>query len=120
MSSAARSIFDLILKEDVLGRSRDHSLHRRGSKLDRPGIFRLNIGVSKDTYAKLFPADGGDHDRAALDRLMPHPVYGPNHWVCVINPSKSTFESIKTLLEEAHGIAMGRVERRKIRKDGRA
>jgi hypothetical protein len=41
-------------------------------------------------------------------------------WVCVINPSESTFESIKTLLEEAHGIAMGRGERRKIRKDGRA
>jgi len=100
--------------------TKDYGDFDNASKLDRPGIFRLNIGVSKDTYAKLFPADGGDYDFAALDRLMPHPVYGPNHSVCVINPSESTFESIKTLLEEAHGIAMGRVERRKIRKDGRA
>ncbi len=60
------------------------------------------------------------YDFTALDRLMPHPVYGRNHFVCVLNPSDSTFESIKPLLEEAHGIAMGRVERRKIPNDGRA
>jgi len=80
------------------------------SDLDRPGVFRLNIGVSKETYRSLFPADG-DHDFAALDRLMPHPVYGPNHWVCVLNPSEATFERVKPLLAEAHAIAVRRAHR---------
>lgn len=80
------------------------------SDLDRPGVFRLNIGVSKETYASLFPGDG-EHDFAALDRLMPHPVYGRNHFVCVLNPSEATFESVKPLLTEAHQIAIRRVQR---------
>jgi len=84
------------------------------SKLDRPGVFRLNIGISKETYARRVDAEE-EYDFTALDRLMPHPVYGRNHWVCVLNPSESTFESIKPLLEEAHAIALGRVERRKSR-----
>ncbi len=77
------------------------------SDLDRPGVFRLNIGVSKETYDRLFPSDG-DHDFAALDRLMPHPVYGRNHWVCVLNPSDATFDSVKPLIAEAHQIAVRR------------
>ena len=100
--------------------TKDYGDFDNASKLNRQGVFRLNLGVSKETYAKLFPVDAGDYDFAALDRLVPHPVYGTNHWMCVVNPSDSTFESIKPLLEEAHGIAMGRVERRKIRSDGRA
>jgi hypothetical protein len=99
--------------------TKDYGEFDNSSNLDRPGVFRLNIGVSKETYARLFPA-GDDYDFTALDRLMPHPVYGTNHFVCILNPSESTFESIKPLVEEAHGIAMGRVERRKIRRDGRA
>src|SRR5690242_11029580 len=49
----------------------------RASDLDRPGVFRLNIGVSRDTYRSLFgehpPRLGPDgvvdtgHDFAALD-----------------------------------------------------
>ena len=80
------------------------------SDLDRSGVFRLNIGVSKETFRSLFPADG-DHDFAVLDRLMPHPVYGPNHWVCVLNPSEATFEMVKPLLAEAHAIAVRRAHR---------
>ncbi len=64
--------------------------------------------------------DAGEYDFAALDKLIPHPVYGRNHWVSVLNPSESTFESIKPLLHEAHAIAMRRVERRKTPSDGDA
>ena len=77
------------------------------SQLDRPGVFRLNIGVSKETFANLF-GEGGDHDFAQLDRPMPHPVYGPNHWVCVLNPGDSTFEELTPLLHEAYDIAVRR------------
>jgi hypothetical protein len=70
------------------------------SDLNRPGVFRLNIGVSRDTFQALF-GNGHDDDFAALDRLMPHPVYATNNWISVLNPSESTFEAVKPLLAEA-------------------
>ena len=87
--------------------TKDYGDFDNASNLDRPGVFRLNIGVSKETYAKLFDA-AEQFDFTALDRLMPHPVYGPNHFVCVLNPSDSTFEAIKPLLSEAYKIAVRR------------
>ena len=77
------------------------------SDLDRPGVFRLNIGVSKQTFDTLF-GDGGEHDFTTLDRLMPHPLYGSNHFVCILNPSDDSFESVKPLLSEAYDIAVRR------------
>jgi Family of unknown function (DUF6194) len=50
----------------------------------------------------------GLHDFTALDVLMPHPVYGQNHWVCVLNPSNATFEDIKPLIDEAYRVAVNR------------
>ncbi len=92
------------------------------SNLNREGVFRLNIGVSRDTYRALFgpqPAAPGPegrvatgHDFAALDQLMPHPVYAPQSWVCVLNPSAETFESVKPLLAEAYDRAVRRQARR--------
>jgi hypothetical protein len=81
------------------------------SNLNRPGVFRLNIGVSKETYRSLFPNEG-EHDFTALDVLMPHPVYGPNHFVCVLNPSEATFEAVKPLLAEAYEIGVRRARPR--------
>jgi hypothetical protein len=87
--------------------TKDYGEFDNASKLDRPGIFRLNIGIGKETYAKLFDPEE-QFDFTALDRLMPHPVYGPNHFVCVLNPSDSMFETIKALLREAYEIAVRR------------
>jgi len=60
----------------------DYGDFDNASNLDRPGVFRLNIGVSKATYAKLFPGDAGDYDFAALDQgfvdLGSVPQYLPN------------------------------------------
>ncbi len=86
---------------------KDYGDFDNASKLDRHGVFRLNIGISKETFAKLFAAEA-DHDFTALDRLMPHPVYARNHFVCVLNPSDSTFDEIKPLLQEAYEIAVRR------------
>jgi uncharacterized protein DUF6194 len=58
---------------------KDYGDFDNASNLDRPGVFRLNIGVSMETYACLFDASA-EHDFTALDQLMPHPVYGRNHW----------------------------------------
>src|SRR6476659_9051523 len=54
------------------------------SDLARPGMFRLNIGVSGDTFGRLVGADA-EPDHAALDRLMPHPVYARQHRVAILN-----------------------------------
>ncbi len=35
-----------------------------------------------------------------VDRLLPHPVYGRMHWVCVLNPSAATFESLRPCLRK--------------------
>src|SRR5436305_1510122 len=65
------------------------------SDLSRPGVFRLNVGVSKQTFQSLFADADAEYDFTALDRLMPHPVYGKMYWVCVLNPSDATFETVK-------------------------
>jgi Family of unknown function (DUF6194) len=90
--------------------TKDYGDFDNASKLDRPGIFRLNIGISKLTFASLFA--GGDHDFAAHDQVMPHPVYAKNHWACVLNPTTSTFETVKPLLAEAYEIPVTRAQRR--------
>src|SRR6266566_6200029 len=77
------------------------------SNLNRPSVFRLNIGISKQTFRSLFGpqpsqsstsgadevADSG-YDFTALDQLMPHPEYGRMYWVCVLNPSPETFQEV--------------------------
>jgi Family of unknown function (DUF6194) len=88
----------------------------RASNLDRPPVFRLNIAVSKQTFRSFFgaqtPPSGtgggadGRYDFAALDRLLPHPLYGRMNWVCVLNPSASTFQSLRPLLGEAYGLSV--------------
>jgi hypothetical protein len=88
--------------------------HDQASNLNRPSVFRLNIGVSKQTFQSLFgsgPAPSGEgaeggHDFTALDRIMPHPVYGKMYWICVLNPSTETFKRMQTLLAEAYDLAV--------------
>jgi hypothetical protein len=83
--------------------------HDQASNLGRPGVFRLNIGVSKSTFQSLFgAATEAEHDFTALDRLMPHPVYGKMYWVCVLNPGPATSEAVRGLLAEAYAADMRR------------
>lgn len=89
--------------------TKDYGDFDNASNLDRPGVFRLNIGVSKETFDSRLGANE-NHDFTALDRLMPHPVYGGNHWACVLNPSDETFEEIKPLLDEAYAISRERAD----------
>jgi hypothetical protein len=90
------------------------------SDLNRPSVFRVNIGISKETFRSLFgskasPSGGGEveggYDFTALDRLMPHPVYGRMSWICVLNPGPETSETVRTLLAEAHSQAARRYAR---------
>jgi hypothetical protein len=63
------------------------------SKLNRPGVFRLNIGVGKAIYQDRV-GRMQEPDYAQLDRLFPHPVYAKQRWICILNPSQETFDEI--------------------------
>jgi len=88
----------------------------KASELDREDVFRLSIGITKETFEKTFgkrpkrPSKGGiintAHDFTALNELMPHPIYGWMSWVQVLNPCESTFEELLPLITEAYGNAV--------------
>lgn len=85
------------------------------SRLDRPGVFRLNIGVSRETFKSLFGTNKinvSDYDFALLDTLLPHPEYSAQSFICVLSPSDATFERIRPLLAEAYEIAVRKFNRR--------
>ena len=95
------------------------------SDLDRPNVFRLNIGISKQSYLALFgvpisraQAHGSEpaYDFTVLDQLLPHPVYGRMYWACVLNPGKATFETqVKPLLDEAYQMTVSKQKNRRER-----
>lgn len=88
----------------------------RVSNLDRPGVFRLNIGVSRQTFQSLFgtnKVDISSYDFTALDTIMPHPEYAPQSFICVLSPSDATFQKLRPFLAEAYDIARTRYARRK-------
>ncbi len=95
----------------------------KGSRLDRPGVYRVNLGVRKDTFVKLFgavpkrPGAGGvvemDYDFSAADCFLPHPVYAWMGWMCVLNPSEETFEDLKPYIREAYEYAKEKFAKRK-------
>ncbi len=72
------------------------------SNLAREGVFRLNIGVGKETYERL-AGSIADPDYAAFDRVLPHPVYARQRWLSILNPGRRSFDEIvKPLIAEAH------------------
>ena len=94
----------------------------RASQLNRPGIYRVNLGLRKETYTRLFgplpsrPPKGGvvsaGADFTALDRLMPHPVYAWMGWIAALNPSPETFEAMKPLIQESYEYAREKFAKR--------
>ena len=72
------------------------------SQLSRPGTFRLNLGVGKETFQRLVGSTSGP-DYAAFDTILPHPVYAKQRWISILNPSDATFRDVVLpLLAEAH------------------
>ena len=104
-----------------------NDIYDQFSNLNRPSVFRLNIGIGKQTFRALFgqpslPSDrdsevesgenSGDNDFTALDQVMPHPVYGRMFWVSILNPGEETFETkVRPLLAEAYEMAVNKYKR---------
>ena len=95
----------------------------KASSLDRTGVYRVNLGLRKSTFQKMYgkiparPAAGGvvdmDCDFTALDIVIPHPVYAWMGWVSVLNPSEQTFEQLKPLIQEAYEFSIEKFKKRK-------
>ena len=95
----------------------------KASDLDRENVFRLNIGIGRPMFESVFgtspgrPGKGGiiegPWNFTALNTPMPHPVYGWMSWVCVLNPTKDTFEALIPWLdasyEKAHKACLKRI-----------
>lgn len=96
------------------------------SDLSRPDTYRLNIGLTKATYGSLFGSSPTQRDErgvwqtgfdyAATDVLMPHPVYAPQYWVCVVNPADVSLDAVRELLIEAHGFAARKYAKQQARR----
>ena len=94
------------------------------SRLNRENIYRVNSGVRKHTFEKLFgtipkrPAKGGivdmEYDFTTLNQILPHPVYAWMGWICTLNPSESTFDRLKPYILEAHEYAKEKYAKKKI------
>ena len=92
------------------------------SNLNRSEVFRLSIGVLKESYIKHFgkkpshPQKGcivnTGHDFTKTNILTPHPVYAWMSWVCVLSPSTELFEEIYPLIVEAHGSAINKFNKK--------
>lgn len=95
----------------------------RSSQLNRNGTFRVNLGMRKQTFQNLFgelpkrPAKGSvvemSYDFTNTDTIMPHPVYAWMGWICVLNPTIETFESLKTYIQESYEFAKEKFSKRK-------
>ncbi|MEV5708440.1 DUF6194 family protein [Actinoallomurus sp. NPDC052274] len=97
---------------------KDYEGFDTASDLNRPGVFRLNIAVGRKRFEELLgypPAAAAEHragvDFTVADRLLPHPAYAVQGWVCVLNPGEATAPLARTLLEEARDRAAERLER---------
>lgn len=83
------------------------------SNLSREGVFRVNIGISRETFKTLLGDASENIDYSALNVLMPHPDYAKQNFVCILNPSEENVELTKKLILEAHAIATTRYERKR-------
>ncbi len=95
----------------------------RSSNLNRQGIYRVNFGLKRPTFQKLFgpaparPAAGGvvemPYDFTVINQLLPHPVYAWMGWASILNPSDSAFNELKPLIQEAYEFAAEKFRKRK-------
>lgn len=93
----------------------DYTGFDESSRLDRDGVFRVNVNVGKGRFEELvgYPPSQhaerrGEHDYAELDVLLPHPEYGQQAWVCVVSPGAATADLVRTLLADARDRAAAR------------
>lgn len=111
-----RGIYILTVKEK-------DGANDKSSDLNRENVYRVNLGIRKSTFIKLFgtipkrPPAGGivdmDYDFAASDTILPHPVYAWMAWICALTPSEQTFTELQPYIQEAYTYAREKFRKRK-------
>jgi hypothetical protein len=88
--------------------TKDYPGFDESSQLNRDGAFRLNISVGKQRFTDLIgypPSQHAEHkhdpDYSLLDTVMPHPEYGQQAWVSIVNPGPRTSDHARALISEA-------------------
>lgn len=92
---------------------KDYPGFDEASRLNRGGLFRVNVDIGKTQFKALFgylPAEHGDQsdrfDYAAIDTFFPHPLYAAYGWASIIKPSAALADRVKALLLAAHQRAL--------------
>jgi hypothetical protein len=95
---------------------KDYTGFDEASKLNRGGLFRLNVDLGKERFEELFgylPAEHqAQHDRydyTALNVVFPHPTYANYGWASIINPSGNSEVQVKEILVAAHERALRKI-----------
>ncbi len=81
----------------------------KASKLYREGVYRINVGVTKEEFIKLFyvvpkrPLKGevikGHYDFTAKNTVIPHPIYAWMSWICILSPEDKQFNEFLKYLD---------------------
>jgi hypothetical protein len=80
----------------------EHDMGSPSNLSARPDVYRLNLGVDRATFQRYAGVDA-EPDYTALDQVLPHPVYGAQHWISILNPSWATWnETVIPLIAIAH------------------
>ena len=96
----------------------------KASNVNRPGIYRINLGVRKETFRALFsaipkrPTAGGivdmPFDFTVSNTILPHPVYAWMSWICMLSPTEEGFESLRPYIRESYELAIEKYRKKKI------
>lgn len=116
-SKLKRGIYVLTVKEK-------DGENDKSSDLNRENIYRVNLGIHKETFIEMFgalpkrPEKGGivdmPYDFTEINNIIPHPVYAWMGWICVLNPTEMIFEKLKPFIQEAYKYAREKYEKKKI------
>lgn len=90
------------------------------SNLNREGVFRVNIGVSKETFNRLFSYPKAEWDYTKLNSFIPHPHYSSQHFICILNPLEERLAETINYISEAYLIAKKRYDKKHVNKLKRA
>ncbi|GAA2194564.1 DUF6194 family protein [Micromonospora lupini] len=111
VGSDRRQPFATIVEHDVPG-------FDEAARLDRPGVFRLNLDLGRAEFERLFgfpPKAFEEHrdafDFARLDTVTPHPGYALYGFASIVMPGPQMLPEVDRLLAIAHGRAVDRHER---------
>ena len=93
---------------------KDYEGFDEASRLGRPGVFRLNVSVGRERYEELlghrpsaFDGHRDSYDYAVLDEVIPHPLYGQQAWVAILNPDAAAGLA-RQLITDSHSRASSR------------